>query len=189
MGLVAPVTAVTAAIVPVLFSSLNEGLPAWWNMVGFAVALLSVWLISHGGENSGFRLSDLRLPFLAGFGFGIFYVMIDLVSDNAILWPLASARSASIIVILGIGLLTRGIEMPVVRQLPIIALAGIFDTSGTVFFAIATRIGRLDISAILGSLYPAVTVLLAWIILNERLSRWQWLGVIFALISVILITI
>ena len=100
-----------------------------------------------------------------------------------------SARSASIIIILGIGLLTRGIAVPAVSQIPIIALAGIFDTSGNVFFAIATRIGRLDISAILGSLYPAVTVLLAWIILNERLSLRQWLGVVLAVIALILITI
>ena len=189
MGLVAPVTAVVAAIIPVLFSMLNEGLPTWWSMVGFAIALFAVWLISQGDDQISYRFSDFKLPIFAGFGFGIFYVLIDQVSSNAILWPLVSARSASIVVILGIGLLTRRIAVPAVNQIPIIALAGIFDTSGNVFFAIATRLGRLDISAILGSLYPAVTVLLAWIILKERLSSQQWFGVLLVVIALILIAI
>lgn len=189
MGLVAPITAVVSAIVPAVFSLLNEGLPAWWNMVGFAVALVAVWMISVGDAKSEFQISDLKLPIFAGFGFGIFYVLIDLVSDEAILWPLVSARSTSILLILVTGLLIRGIEVPLVRQFPLIVLAGIFDTGGNVFFAIATRIGRLDISAILSSLYPAVTVLLAWIILNEKLSRRQWLGVIFTVAALVLITI
>ena len=189
MGLAAPITAVVAVVIPVPVSMVNEGLPESSAIVGFFIALIAVWLISRGDMDSRFEITDLRLPIIAGLGFGTFYVLIDQVSSNAILWPLVSARSASIFVILGIGLLTRGIAVPAVNQLPIIALAGIFDTSGNVFFAIATRLGRLDISAILGSLYPAVTVLLAWIVLKERLSIRQWLGIVFAVIALILITI
>jgi hypothetical protein len=142
MGLVAPVAAVVAAIIPVLFGFWNEGLPAWGNMVGFTAAIFAVCLISQGDAETSFHLSDLKLPLSAGLGFGFFIVMIDRVSSNAILWPLVSTRSASILLILGIVLHTRRIEVPVIRQIPIIALARIFDTSGNFFFAVATRIGR-----------------------------------------------
>ncbi len=189
MGVVAPVTAVAAAIIPVIFSILNEGLPAIEVFVGFIIAFIAVWLISQGGQEAKIHLSDLRLPIFAGFGFGIFFILIDQVSSNAILWPLVSARSASILVVFIVGMLSRNIELPVPTLLPIIALAGIFDTGGNIFFALATRVGRLDISAILGSLYPAATVVLAWIILNERLVMRQWIGILLALVAVILIAI
>jgi drug/metabolite transporter (DMT)-like permease len=189
MGVVAPVTAVAAAIVPVIFSILSEGLPALEVFAGFIIAFIAVWLISQGGQEAKIHLTDLRLPIFAGFGFGIFFILIDQVSSNAILWPLVSARSASILVVFIVGMLSRNIELPVLPRLPIIALAGIFDTGGNIFFALATRVGRLDISAILGSLYPAATVILAWIILKERLATQQWIGILLALVAVILIAI
>lgn len=189
MGVVAPVTAVVAAIVPVLFSVFSEGIPNIRAMVGFVIALAAVWLISQGDQDARIHLSDLRLPILAGFGFGIFFILIDQVSSNAILWPLVSARSASIIVVVVLGMLTRQMELPILNQVPIIALAGVFDTGGNVFYALATRIGRLDVSAVLASLYPAITVMLAWIILKEKLAIRQWIGVLLAMIAVILIAI
>jgi len=70
-----------------------------------------------------------------------------------------------------LGLLNRQIELPISNQLPIIAIAGVFDTGGNVIFALATRVGRLDVSAILSSLYPAITVLLAWVILKEKINN------------------
>ena len=189
MGVVAPVTAVVAAIVPVVFSIFIEGLPLPRQIVGFGIALISVWLISRTDLNRRFHLSDLLLPVFAGIGFGIFFILIDRVSESAIWWPLVSARTASICLVLGIAIIQRKLEVPVVNQLPIIALAGIFDTGGTAFFALAARLGRLDIAAILSSLYPAVTVLLAWIILKERLTIYQWIGVVMVFLAVVLITI
>ena len=189
MGVVAPVTAVVAAIVPVVFSIFIEGLPLPRQIVGFGIALISVWLISRTDLNRRFHLSDLLLPVFAGIGFGIFFILIDRVSESAIWWPLVSARTASICLVLGIAIIQRKLEVPVVNQLPIIALAGIFDTGGNAFFALATRLGRLDIAAILSSLYPAITVLLAWIILKERLTIYQWIGVVMVFLAVVLITI
>jgi drug/metabolite transporter (DMT)-like permease len=187
MGVVAPVTAVVAAIVPVAFSITLEGLPGTQQMMGFAIALVAVWLISQTGREGNIHLRDLKLPILAGIGFGVFFILIDRVSENAILWPLVSARTTLILLVLFIAILKRQMERPAFDQLPIIALAGIFDTGGTAFFALATRIGRLDISAILSSLYPAVTVMLAWIILKEKLTIRQWFGVLLVIIAVILI--
>jgi drug/metabolite transporter (DMT)-like permease len=124
---------------------------------------------------------------MAGLGFGLFFILIDRVSENAILWPLAAARIASIsLMSIFITVRQQG-EMPTRNHFPIIALVGVFDTGGNTFFALATRVGRLDISAVLGSLYPAATVLLAWLILKERLMPQQWVGVVTALGALILI--
>ncbi len=189
MGVVAPVTAVVAAIVPVIFSIFLEGLPQPLQIIGFGIALISIWLISRADQNSRFQLGDLKLPIFAGIGFGVFFILIERVSDNAIWWPLVSARITSICLVLVAAILTQKLNAPNAYQLPIIALAGIFDTGGNVFYALATRFGRLDIAAILSSLYPAVTVILAWIILKERLTLYQWLGVVMVLLAVILIAI
>jgi len=189
MGVVAPVTAVVGAIVPVAFSIFFESLPEVQQIVGFGIALVAVWLVSQIGNETKFRFRDLALPIIAGIGFGLFFVIIDRVSDNAILWPLVSARATSIGLVVIIALVKRQIEIPALKHLPLIALAGFFDTGGNVFYALATRIGRLDISAMLSSLYPAVTVMLAWSILKERLTLRQWIGVILVLIAVGLIAV
>ncbi len=187
MGVVAPLTAVITGIVPVLFSLFNEGLPQIHQLIGFGIALLAVWLISNENGPVGLRWSDLRIPAVAGLGFGLFFISIDQVSDNAILWPLVGARAASIIMMFILVLIVRPGKIPGKGQLGIIALVGITDTVGNAFFALATSLGRLDIASILGSLYPATTVLLAWFILDERLTRRQGVGVAAALASVILI--
>lgn len=196
MGVVAPLTAVITGIIPVLFGLFLEGLPRLHQLAGFALALLAVWLISNenGDSPTGLRWTDLRLPVVAGIGFGLFFILIDRVSDNAILWPLVGARAASIIMMTVLVLTARQWERPALRlsklllaQLTWITLAGVFDAVGNAFFALATSLGRLDVATILSSLYPATTVLLARFILNERLSRRQGVGVAVALAAVILI--
>lgn len=187
MGIVAPVSAVVTAALPVIVGLFREGLPAFSQLLGFGIAIISVWFLSRSGDNAKIQMRELYLPVMAGLGFGLFFILIDRVSENAILWPLAAARIASIsLMSIFITVRQQG-EMPTRNHLPIIALVGIFDTGGNTFFALATRVGRLDISAVLGSLYPAATILLAWLILKERLMPQQWVGVIAALGALILI--
>jgi drug/metabolite transporter (DMT)-like permease len=112
MGVVAPVTGVVAAFVPVFFGMLSEGLPPLGKAVGFLVALFAVWMISQSDQQNKIRLIDLGLPVFAGLGFGIFYILIDQVSANAIFWPLVSARGASILLVLILGLLNRNMVCP-----------------------------------------------------------------------------
>lgn len=189
MGIVAPVAAVVTAIMPVLFGLVTEGLPALQQLFGFVLALTAVWLISRPGGKFHVQPRDLILPVGAGLGFGLFFILIDRISPGAVLWPLAAARFASIGMLLAMASLARQRITPTLPQLPVIALAGIFDTGGNAFFVLAAQAGRLDIAAVIASLYPASTILLAWLILKERLLPQQWFGVVAALIAVGLISV
>lgn len=187
MGVVAPVTAVLAAVIPVVVGFMNEGLPSTGRLAGFGLCLVAVWLLSSGGDGGTIRSRELGLAVTAGLGFGLFFVLIDRVSESAVLWPLVAARAASVCFLVFFAMARRQLEAPAANQLPVIALAGLFDTGGNTFFVLATRLGRLDIAAVLSSLYPAMTVLLAWLVLKERLLPRQWLGVVAALVALVFI--
>jgi drug/metabolite transporter (DMT)-like permease len=189
MGVVAPLTAVIAAVVPVLYSIFQSGLPATSDLFGIIAALGAVWVISSGKGEAKVQIANLGLPVLAGLGFGLFFILIARASAQAVIWPLIFARSSSVLIILLIGLLLARIDRPALNQLPLIALAGVFDTAGNILYILATRYGRLDLAVVLSSLYPAATVFLASIVLKERLTRRQWVGVILVILAVVLIAI
>ncbi|AKB86197.1 EamA family transporter [Methanococcoides methylutens] len=189
MGVVAPISAVVTVALPVVYGSINEGLPAGYQIAGFVLAIGAMWLISNTGEKGEIKKQDVVYPLLAGVGFGIFYISVDLFSESAVFWPLTIAKVSSIVMILGFALLRKSASLPSKSVLPVIILAGIFDASGNLFFALASQVGRLDIATVMASLYPGSTVLLAWIILKERLSSIQWLGVVLALAAIALIAL
>jgi drug/metabolite transporter (DMT)-like permease len=132
MGLVAPLTAVAAAGLPVIVAAFTEGLPAPQHFLGFAAALAGVWFISRGSERTTGRPvhpRDLLLPLFAGATFGLFFILIDQVSDRAVYWPLVAARTASITLIAATILANPGRVRPagappLSRQLPLLALTG-----------------------------------------------------------------
>ncbi len=193
MGVVAPVTAVLSAAIPVIVGILAEGVPPILVLVGFGLAVTAVWLLSGGRRADGIRRDELGLALLAGLGFALFFVFIDQFSVGVVFWPLVAARVASI-PLLFIFMLHRqwtGVQWARIGSSlwPIIALAGVLDSFGNYFFALATQSGRLDIAAVLASLYPASTVLLARLILKETLGPRQWLGVAVALVALILIAL
>jgi drug/metabolite transporter (DMT)-like permease len=187
MGIVAPVSAVVSAAIPVFFGLFLEGLPAGQQLVGFGLAFVAVWLVSRTGDGDGIQPRELLLPLAAGLGFGFFLSLMERASGTAVLWPLAAARFASSCVLFLVVMLTRSLGKLALAQLPLMALAGTLDTAGMAFYALATQVGRMDTAAVLSSLYPAGTVLLARFVLAERLTRRQWLGVAAALVAVILI--
>ncbi|MEM7535955.1 MAG: DMT family transporter [Chloroflexota bacterium] len=197
MGVVAPVTAIVNAIIPLIFAFLLEGLPPLLQMIGILIALLAVWFLAGASGITRANVHEFALPALAGFGFAMFIVMIDRVSVGALYWPLAASRMASLLVVTTI-ILTgvvrgvaagRGAGMARPTQLWLIALSGILDSGGNAFFALAAQTGRLDIASILTSLYPASTVFLAWLILGERLTNSQKGGVVLTLVALVLITL
>jgi drug/metabolite transporter (DMT)-like permease len=186
MGVVAPVAAVVSAGVPVVFGLFLEGIPAAPQFLGFGLAFVAVWFVSRPSNGTPIQFRDLGLALIAGVGFGIFFITIDHVSERAILWPLVGARIASVVMLLVMALL-RQAATPMRGHLPLIALVGLFDAGGNAFYALAAQAGRLDVAAVLGSLYPAATVLLAYFVLKERIGRQQWIGVAVALAAVTLI--
>lgn len=187
MGIVAPLSAVLTAVVPLIFSLLVEGLPKGTQMAGFGMALVAVWLFSASSDRQGAAKTEIMLSLAAGLGFGLFFICIDQVADEAILWPLIAARMASVsamILLMG----GRGtLALPQNGLWLFIALAGVLDTAGNAFFALAAQMGRLDVSAVLASMYPAATVILARTILKERIGGRQGIGIALACFALLLI--
>jgi uncharacterized membrane protein len=188
MSVAAPVSAVVAAILPVLIGLLQDGLPGLWILIGFALALVAVWLVS-GGEGLAIRFDDLRMPVMAGIAFGAFFIFIERASQTALLWPLIAVRIVSVSTMLGYALLTRQDWIPKRESMVPLLLSSLLDTFGNAFYALSARTGRLDVAAVLGALYPGATVLLAWVFLKEEISRVQTIGILLALGAIILLTL
>ncbi len=188
MGITAPLIAVLATGFPVIVSLVLEGLPQLTQLVGFGLALLSVWFISRS-EDSGGRLTGIRLILLAGAGLGGFAILIHQVSDHAVFWPLVAARIASTTLMFALAYSGRRVWYPPPKLVPLVLVAGLLDVSGNIFFVLAVQAWRLDIAAVLSGLYPAITVLLAWVVLKEQISRAHALGITAAILSIILIAL
>lgn len=187
MGIIAPLTAVIAAGLPVLVGALSAGLPGNRQLIGFAFAFAGIWIISQQGDGARLAPRALALPLLAGAGFGLFFILIDRVSESAVFWPLVAARLSSM-AFLSLLLLRRRRTIRQPLNLPLLALTGVLEAGGNIFFALASAAGRLDIAAVLASLYPTSTVFLAWLVLKERLSPRQWMGIAATLVAIIMIT-
>jgi len=190
MTIAAPVSALFAALIPVLFSFFTAGLPSITTLIGFALAFIAVWLISQtDSANLRFSSADLRLPLISGLFFGLYFVVIYKATLNAFFWPLVSARSAGFIAIGLFALFTRQPAMPPRELWGYGIVNGIIDIAGNGFYILAARTGRLDVAAVLGALYPASTVLLAWIFLKEKISWVQTIGILLAFAAIILFAV
>ncbi|WP_043618290.1 DMT family transporter [Nonomuraea candida] len=190
MSVVAPATAVTSAALPVAFGLATGERPRFWALVGVALALGSVLLISQdkpgGGRSS---LSSVLTALAAGAGFGGFYILLAMAPDEAGLWPLVGARLSSVSAVALLALLARRALRPGPASLHIIVAAGVLDMAANVLYLLAQQDGLLSLVAVLVSLYPASTLLLANRVLGERLRGVQVAGVACALVAVALIAV
>lgn len=190
MGIIAPATAVVTVTIPVLFSAATEGLPETNQIVGILMAIAAIWLVTQSGSQTTFTLRDMASILVIGLFFSSFLVTIGTVSERSIVWPLIASRTASIAAVVIFLAVTGRASFTVARdQLPLIGLVGFLDVSGSGFYALATTLGRLDIAAVIASLYPGVTALLARVFLAEEINGRQWFGIAVALASIVLITI
>ncbi len=188
MGIVAPVSAVLAAAIPVVFTAFTEGLPQQLQLLGFGLAIASIWLLARP-ERLGGRPAGLGMALLAGLGFGGFFIAIGQVGESAVFWPLVAGRLAACASMAILALSTRRPVLPSPFPLGLLALAGILDVIGNLFFLLAMQLGRMDVTAVLGSLYPAVTAILAWLFTREQMARLQMMGVAIAVLAIVMITI
>jgi drug/metabolite transporter (DMT)-like permease len=190
MGLTAPIAALLGAAIPTLADIAMEGAPSRWTIAGFGLAILAIWLItrpdqSEAGEGSG-RPKGVAMAALAGVGFAGFYLCVHQASGSPA-WIAAISRIGSFTTT-GIAVLIT--HAPVSLDRPRAALgifAGFFDISASALFIFASQHGRLDEAVVITSLYPAVTVILARLVLKEHFSRWRFVGLLAALAAVPLI--
>jgi drug/metabolite transporter (DMT)-like permease len=188
MGLAAPVSGVLSAAIPVIIAARLEGFPGGFKVAGFAAAFAGIWLVARG-DSARTGVRDLWLPTLAGCGFGAFIVIIARASGSAVLWPLVAARCASLVALFLFATATGDARFPATDRLGVVALSGLGDAAGNAFLVLAARTGRLDVAAVLSSLYPASTVLLARVVLHERVTAVQLAGLCAILSAIVMITL
>ncbi|HEY1160349.1 MAG TPA: EamA family transporter [Terracidiphilus sp.] len=195
MGLTAALTGLLTALVPVVFSLFHDGLPTPLTAVGLAMGLGAIWLITHAPAATGCGTKETHTPraalilgALAGVGFGAQLILFKLASGGGMLWVMTSARAAGVLALLLVLLMMppkgpwRGFWLTGI-------LAGALDTVGNLFYLQATRFGRLDVAALVCSLYPAGTILLAALVLREWPTRRQMAGMALALAAVVLLSV
>lgn len=189
MSVVAPITGTIAAALPVVFGLVSGERPSTVALAGVGLALAAVALVSSGGDPAITRevdepVSRLRLGVTealgAGTSFGLFFVFLDQAPSDSGLWPLVGARGSSLVLVAAAALATSAALKPPSGTLGGISAAGIFDVAANLFYLLAARRGLLALVAVLTSMYPGTTVLLARVVLKERLVRLQLVGLAFA---------
>ena len=191
LSLVAPVSALTSAALPVIFGMITQGVPERKVAAGLFLALAAVWLVSQGTEttlNQRIRLCELRLPLLSGICLGMFLILMHAGSPKALLWPMLAVRCGGVATLL---LLSRAFSCraPGPATLPwcLIALTALLDVGGNGCYIVAGQTGRMDVAAVLSSMFPGMTVFLAWLLLKESISRVQLVGILLALGAIVLL--
>lgn len=194
MSVVAPITAVGAAIVPVAWGLIANGeRPSALALMGVALSLPAVALVSRVPSDSDSPLlgarGEVTLAAGAGLCFGIALVLFSEAADGTGLWPLVASRGVSV-TLLGLGALLAGrLPRPNRDAVPVIVGTGVLDITANAFYFFGVGTGLVSLVAALASLYPAGTVLLARVVLEERLSRHQLAGMALAVIGAALIAV
>jgi drug/metabolite transporter (DMT)-like permease len=191
MSITAPVSAVIAAVVPVLVGIVSGERPGARAVVGIPVAIIAIVLFSSSPATEAHHVrptvASLLYAALAGVGFGTFFVFLAQVRREAELFPLLASRAASITAVLVIAL-ASGRSLAIRREnWTLVGLAGVFDIAANASFLLASGRGLLSVVSVLASLYPAGTVILARVVLHERLTRRHAVASVVTAIAVVLI--
>ncbi len=176
MGIVAPVTGVIAALIPVTAGIVLEGIPAPLVLVGIGLAVAAVILVSRVRDDR-VAPSGLVLALVAGVSLGTFGVIIAQLSEGHAFGPLAIIRATGAVFIGVVIVISRSAWRPERRLVPAISVVGVLDMAGLGAYILAVQSGALAVAAVLSSLYPVTTVILAAIVLRERVTRTHALGI------------
>ena len=198
MAVVAPLTAITSAAVPAVWGVLNGetfSVVAWIGIVLAGLAIVLTSLPASQGSSVPIGARVIAESLLAGTFFGVLFILFDTTSASSAPWPVVGARLITATLLLGWLLLARRNDLRSVLSggsgniVGLIALTGLFDTGSNVLFLITTSLGDLTIAAVLSSLYPVSTVILARFVLDERMSRVQFSGLVAAITATALIAL
>jgi drug/metabolite transporter (DMT)-like permease len=189
MAVVAPITAVTSALIPMITGLLLDHAPGLLAITGALCAVLAIGLVSLGPSERGGAPVDARLIGLAlasGTMFGLFFALLGQAGEGAGMWPLVGVRACSIT----LGLLVmarRGVSVRVPRAvLPWVVAAGAGDIAANALYLVAVQGGLMSVIAPIAALYPVSTVLLALAVDKERVRPVQWAGLAFAASALVL---
>src|SRR6201996_1582039 len=198
MGLTTALTGLLTALVPVAYSFFTQGSPKSTQITGFVLAAAAIALIAYAPAGRPRPLA-LGLASLSGLGFGVFLVVLKVGSTHGLLWQLIFSRTASASLAAGTvvwvhsrsereGAAWRQ-QARANRFFLVAGSAGVLEATGSLLYMQSAREGRLDVAAVLASLYPVVTILLAAWFLKERTTSSQGLGMALALGAVVLVSI
>lgn len=190
MGVVAPVSAVGAVLVPLVVGVLGGERPALVGWLGIVLALPGIWFVSReDGPPEASDSSGLLDGVLAGLGFGLLFAALGQVPEEAGYWPLVGTQAVSILAMAAAAILLGGNPLPR-RRVDLWGLvAGVLASLAVLFFLLATSHGLLSIAAVITSLYPAFTVLLAILVLREHVHRAQAVGLALCATSVVFVSL
>lgn len=192
MGVVAPLSAVVGAGLPLLVGLAGGERLGPVTAAGLAVALVAI-VLANAGTRDAVAARGVLLGLASGVGFGLFFVGLDATPAGSGLWPLLAGRLTSVTLLAVLLLVTllpscRTTRPGSVRgSVGLVVVSGVFDSAANVGFLLATRLGDLGVSAVVVSLYPVVVVLLARVVLRERLTPTQLAGAGLALVASVLL--
>jgi drug/metabolite transporter (DMT)-like permease len=182
MGIVAPISA-ASPVVPLAVDAARGDVPDTLQWLGIVLVLTGIAILSREPSVDGERrlAAGAGLAVLAALGFGLFVVGLDAGADESAAWAVVSARTVSVLVAVLAALVVSTSLRPPRALVPMLVAVGVFDTAANVFVAAATTHGAAGIVAVLSALYPVVTVVLAWLVLREKLGPSKRLGGVVAL--------
>jgi drug/metabolite transporter (DMT)-like permease len=189
MGLTAALTGLLTALIPVVFDLFHSGWPGALTTAGLVLGLAAIWMISQSQATAGLRTpaKALLLGACAGAGFGAQLILFKMGAEGGVIWALTSGRIAGAAAILLTVLVARpqggwrGFWLAGI-------ISGTLDTVGNLFYMMASQTGRLDVAAVICSMYPAGTIALAGLILREKPTKRQLVGMGLAMGAVALLS-
>jgi len=197
MSVVAPVSAVGSAVVPVLVGVLTGERPSALVWFGIVFAMPAIWLVTRDStaqtdaesteEARGKAASAFVDGLLAGVGFGVLFAALGQVSEAAGLWPVATGQAVSILGLILLATAFRAEWVPRDRAVAVALVAGVLGATANAAFLLSAQAGFLTVASVLASLYPASTVLLAALVLHERVHRIQGVGLGLCAVAIVLV--
>lgn len=187
MGVVAPLSAIGTALLPVAVGLATGDRPSKLAVIGIVCAFPAIALISRVVDDNPAHRGGVTDGILAGVGFGALFVFLGQVGDDAGLYPLVASQVTSVLAVIGTATILRQAWLPRDPAAWKAVTMGPLGATAQGSFMYATHHGLLSVVSVISSLYPASTVLLAAVLLREKIHGWQGVGLVFAIVAVALV--